>query len=139
MRYSNKIIRYHLDVAKIQASMSHAIRLKVGSVILRDDRIVSTGRNGCVSGGSNVCEYKEGGQLITKQEVIHAEANAILWAARSGVPLDGCSIVTTHQPCMECAKMIIQSGINEVYYQEKYRDDTGLLFLESNNIKVMKV
>lgn len=78
------------------------------------------------------------GELITKPEVIHAEANVILFAAKRGIPTDGCDLYTTHSPCYECSKMIAQSGIRSVYYEEDYRDDTGIRFLRNNGINVSK-
>lgn len=127
-----------MKMAQIQASLSYAFRLKVGAVIMIDGRPISSGRNGCVAGGSNFCEFTDtyNGELKTKPEVIHAEANAILWAARKGTALEGSELYITHSPCFECCKMIAQSGIKEVYYRTQFRDISGLEFLRKNNIKV---
>lgn len=128
----------YMQTAKTFARLSKAKRLKVGSVLVDDGRVISCGYNGCVSGGSNECEFEVGGELITKPEVIHAEANVILFAAKRGIPTDGCDLYTTHSPCYECSKMIAQSGIRSVYYEEDYRDDTGIRFLRNNGINVSK-
>lgn len=135
----------HMAVAEIQALQSHAKRLKVGAVLVRDDREIGTGRNGCVSGGSNDCEFayfnEDAGKAewITKPEVIHAEANVILFAAKHGTPTNGCEIYTTHSPCYDCCKMIVQCGIKKVTYKEEYRDTQGLDFLRQNGVEAAKL
>lgn len=135
----NKNIKSHLEVAKIYAKLSQATRLKVGAVIVRDDRPISVGRNGTPSGYDNTCEYLVGNELATKPEVIHAEANAIAFAAKNGVSTDGCDMILTHSPCFECSKLIIQCGIKNVYYEERYRITDSIDFLTNNNINVIKI
>jgi len=135
----------HMAVAEIQALQSHATRLQVGAVLVKDDREIGTGRNGCVSDGSNECEFEYFNveenrlELITKPEVIHAEANVILFAAKHGNPTNGCELYTTHSPCYECCKMIVQCGIIKVTYKEEYRDRSGLDFLEENGVEVIEL
>ena len=129
-------IRFALKVAHAAADESKAQRLQVGAVIVADGRIIRDGWNGMPAGMDNDCETKEN---ITKPEVTHAEMNAIGYAARSTGGCDGASLVVTHSPCYECAKLIIASGIKEVYYEELYRDERPLEFLESANIKVERI
>lgn len=156
-RFSQRI-NAHLKAAKAYAELSYAVRAKVGCVIIRDDRIVSIGYNGTPSGRNNLCEYEElefdakdffevsgsgyeSGKmkLVTKPEVIHAEMNAIAFAARQGTSTDGCSMVITLSPCYECAKTIVQCGIKEVFYEEEYRDTRAVEFLRECGIKVEKI
>ena len=120
----------HLQVAKAYASLSKAKRLQVGAVIIKDDRPISVGYNGCVSGGSNICEIEIDGELVTKPEVIHGESNAINFAAKNGIPTNECTLVITHSPCFGCAKSILQAGIKEVYYETEFRDLEGVKFLK---------
>lgn len=133
----------HLQVAKEYAKLSKAKRLQVGAVIVKDDRPISVGYNGCIAGGSNICEeYIQDGSvavLITKKEVIHAEMNAIAFAAKEGISTNKCNIYITHSPCFDCSRLIIQSGIKEVYYETKYRDDSGIKYLLDNNIIVKQI
>lgn len=139
MEYLMKSLKSHLEVAQVFSRRSKAKRLKVGAVLVRDDRIISTGWNGMPAGGSNECEYMVDKVVHTKPEVIHAEANVISFAARHGVPTEGCSLVITHSPCFECSKLIIQSGIKEVWYEEEYRIKEAVKFLTDNNVKVEKI
>lgn len=132
-------LRSHLKVAEARAELSYARRLKVGSVIVRDGRTISEGRNGMPPGGSNVCEDIINGKLVTKPGLIHAEANAILWAASEGTSTEGCIIVTTDSPCFECAKMILGAKIKAVYYRDEYRITDSLNFLRENNVLVEKI
>jgi dCMP deaminase len=125
-----------IDCAWLWSKRSHCKRLQVGAVIAKNGRILSTGYNGAVTGADNNCECKEG---KTIPGIIHAEANAILWAAKEGISTNDCSIFITHSPCIECAKLIIQSGITSVYYSEYYRDNAGIDFLEANNIIPVKL
>lgn len=132
-------LQAHLNAAQGYTKLSHATRLKVAAVLVKDDRIISVGYNGMPSGGSNQCEVFEGTKLITKPEVVHAEANVISFAAKNGVSTDGCTLISTHSPCFECAKLIIQSGIKEVYYETEYRITDSLRFLREYNIKVERI
>jgi dCMP deaminase len=129
-----------MDSAKLSANMSHCNRAKVGSVLVKDNRIVSNGWNGTVSGMDNCCEESdESGNLVTSKFVVHAEANCILFAAKSGISTNGCSLYVTLSPCSECAKLIAQAGIKKVYYNEAYRDQSGVDYLKSFGVVVEKI
>lgn len=125
----------HLKVAKVYSHLSYAKRLKVGAIILKNDRVVSVGYNGMPSGMDNVCEIDG----VTRPEVVHAEMNAIAFAAKNGVATDGCTMVITHSPCFECSKLLMQAGIKDVYYEKEYRLTESLDFLKSNNITVLRI
>jgi dCMP deaminase len=143
-----------MDTAARFADLSSAKRLQVGAVVVKDNRIISIGYNGMPSGWTNECEKRvytlsgvteyldEDGssyRLVTKDEVIHAEANAILKLARDGESGNGASLFCTHAPCIHCAKLIHGAGIDQVYYRESYRDKLGIDFLENCKIKVSQV
>jgi len=115
----------------VVAENSYCKRRQVGAIIARKDRIIATGYNGTISGLDNKCEDSQGN---TKSEVVHAEANAILFAARYGVSLEDTTLYVSTAPCVECAKMIRQSGISEVYYIEEYRNTTGLDLLTVSGV-----
>lgn len=140
-----KHITAHMEAAHVYARCSTAVRLKVGALIVKEDRIISIGYNGMPSGWDNTCEnvveqHEDGGQVLeTRKEVLHAESNAIAKLARSSESGDGSSIFITHSPCIDCAKLIYQSGIREVYYDKAYRDTSGVDFLEECGIKVEQV
>jgi dCMP deaminase len=133
-----------MQTAKIFAELSHARRLHVGAIVVKDDRIISIGYNGMPSGWDNNCEnivgYERGEPVLkTKPEVLHAETNAISKLARSGESGEGATMFITHSPCLECAKLIYQSGISQVYYEQQYRDDQGVKFLKHCKIKVQQI
>lgn len=142
-----KFKQAYMDVAERFAQLSSAKRLQVGAIVVKDDRIISIGYNGMPSGWDNTCEdtlvvEAEVGEdiiLKTKPEVLHAEANAITKLARSPESGEGAAIFITHSPCIECAKLIYQSGINQVYYAYNYRSTDGIDFLSKCNIEVEKV
>lgn len=144
-----KFVTAYMDVAHRFAQLSTAKRLQVGAIVIKDDRIISIGYNGMPSGWDNNCEdvtYEEAdvgedvvAVLKTKPEVLHAESNAIAKLARSPESGEGATLFVTHQPCMECAKLIYQSGIKAVYYAHPYRLNDGLDFLQKSNISVTKV
>ena len=143
-----------MDTAERFAQLSSAKRLQVGAVVVKDNRIISIGYNGMPAGWTNECEKRvytltqpaefldEDGSsynVVTKDEVIHAEANAILKLARDGESGYGSSLFCTHAPCIHCAKLVHGAGINKVYYRHSYRDTIGLDFLEKCNIEVEKI
>ena len=152
-----------MDVAERFSKLSSAKRLQVGAIIVKDDRIISIGYNGMPSGWDNNCEatifvtkaeaqgydmvaqgYTETEKgnwtrLKTRPEVLHAESNALAKLARSSESGEGATMFITHQPCLDCAKLIYQSGISRVYFKEPYRLNTGLDFLEKSNVEVYKV
>jgi dCMP deaminase len=130
-----KFIEAYMDVAERFAQLSSAVRLQVGAIVVKDDRIISIGYNGMPSGWDNVCEH-EG---KTKPEVLHAESNAIAKLAKSPESGEGASIFITHSPCIDCAKLIYQSGIATVYYKNDYRSTQGIEFLNRSDIEVVKV
>jgi len=139
----NKWDRAHLEVAETYAQLSTAKRRKVGCVIVKDNRIISIGYNGMPSGWDNECEY-EGDytsrapvpNLITKKEVLHAEANALTKVARSTESSEGAVLYCTCAPCIDCSKLIYQAGIARVVYKDNYHTDEGLTFLEKCGIIV---
>jgi dCMP deaminase len=142
-----------MEVAKTFANLSSAKKLQVGAIVVKDDRIISIGYNGTPTGWDNVCEECcDGGGPVgagcyhdhctgpkTKPEVIHAESNAISKLARSSESGEGATMFITHAPCMDCAKLIYQSGISEVYYSTDYRSSDGLDFLQKSGIPILKV
>jgi|TARA_B110000208_G_scaffold6873_2_gene8772 dCMP deaminase len=140
----NKFIKTYMDVAESFAKLSSAVRLQVGAIVVKDDRIISIGYNGMPSGWDNCCEEvlredEVGFQVTkTKPEVLHAEANAITKLARSSESGLGATIFVTHSPCIECAKLIYQSGISTVYYKTSYRSDDGINFLKKSKVEVIK-
>ena len=172
-----KFIDLYMDWAKRSAQLSHARRLHVGAVIVKDDTVISYGYNGMPSGWDNDCEDKvymsrdAGGwlspdeiyeqwpfeetvvvandnesfettaryKLKTKPEVLHAESNAIAKLAKSTNSGLGADLFVTHMPCLDCAKLIYQSGIRSVYYSENYRDDAGVRFLEKSGVEVKQI
>jgi dCMP deaminase len=139
-----KFKQAYMKTAQTFAELSHAQRLKVGCIIVKDDRIISIGYNGMPAGWSNVCEdeflHEDGSTTTkTKKEVLHAETNAIAKLAQSNESGHGASLFVTHSPCLECAKLIYQSGITEVYYQDEYRETTGIEFLEKSKVIVKKL
>ena len=122
----------YLRMARIWSENSYCTRRKVGALIVKDKMIISDGYNGTPSGFENVCELEDG---TTKGYVLHAEANAITKIAKSGNNSDGATLYVTTSPCLECAKLIIQSGIKRVVYSEKYRIDDGIKLLERAGIE----
>ena len=130
-----KFKRAYMKTAQTFAELSSAQRLKVGAIVVKDDRIVSIGYNGMPAGWSNVCEdVAEDGTLKTKPEVLHAESNAIAKLAKSNESGEGASLFVTHSPCLDCAKLIYQAGIKHVIYSNQYREDAGLKFLNQSGV-----
>ena len=166
-----------MDWAKRTSQLSHAVRLQVGAVIVKDDSVISYGYNGMPAGWDNNCEDKDymsgdaGGwlnpdeiyerwpfeetvvvtndnesfettrryRLKTKPEVLHAESNALAKLAKSSNSGLNADLFVTHAPCLDCAKLIYQSGIHRVYFNQNYRDDAGLDFLAKSGIEVNKI
>ena len=136
---SQQRINAHLNAAKAYAQLSYAKRLKVGAVLVKDDRIISVGYNGMPSGVDNDCEDEIDGQLVTKPGLVHAEMNVIAFAAKNGMSTNQCIMIITHSPCFECSKLIIQSGIKKVLYETEYRLTEGLDFLRECGVEVESV
>ena len=140
-----KYLGAYMKTARIFAELSTSKRKQVGAVVVKDNRIISIGYNGMPSGWANECEvvsYTDfTGTVVTKTkaEVLHAESNAIAKLAKSTESGDGASMFITCSPCIECAKMIFQSGIKEVFYNEDYRDDRGIIFLNKCGITVKQI
>ena len=130
-----KFDRSYLQMAEIWAQNSYCIRRKVGALLVKDRMIISDGYNGTPSGFENICE--EDG--VTKPYVLHAEANAITKVAKSGNSSDGATLYVTASPCLECAKLIIQSGIKRVVYRDAYRLTDGVDLLRRAGIEVEQV
>ena len=132
-----KFLDYFMNIAEATAELSSARRLKVGSVIVRDNQILATGYNGTPSGWDNSCEVTlADGTTVTKEIVIHAESNAVSKIARSTESSLGATMFCTHAPCLQCAKLIYQSGIKGLYYRNTYRDTTGIEFLEKSGVVI---
>jgi dCMP deaminase len=140
-----KFINAYMDVAERFAQLSSAKRLQVGAIVVKDDRIISIGYNGMPTGWDNCCEdvirEDEVGFQVTKSkiEVLHAESNAVAKLAKSSESGLGATIFVTHSPCIDCAKLIYQSGISNVYYKTSYRDDDGIKFLKKSNVEITKI
>lgn len=139
----DKFVNFFMSVAEQTAQLSYARRLKVGAVIVKDKNIISFGYNGTPAGMDNNCEEEllneDGPYLLTKLEVIHAEANAICKLARQGNSGQDSTIFLTHAPCIECAKLIIQSGIKSIYFKYPYRTNDGINLLHKAGININKV
>ena len=126
-----------MKVAQLTAELSYAKRKKVGAVLVKDNRIVSIGYNGQPKGWDNACEdILPDGSLVTKSTVIHAEANALFWCAKTEIITEGATMYLTLSPCSTCALGLIQSGVKRVIYLEAYRDISGISVLEKAGIKV---
>lgn len=123
----------YLEMAQIWAKNSYCKRRQVGALIVKDRMIISDGYNGTPEGFENVCEDENG---KTKPYVLHAEANAITKVAKSNNSSDGATLYITTSPCMECSKLIIQSGIRRVVYCENYHTNEGVVLLERAGIEV---
>lgn len=140
MKYSRKKINAHIKTAYTYAGLSYAERLKVGALLLKEDRIISIGYNGTTSGSDNGCEYiDKNNKMVTKKSVVHAEMNVIAFAAKNGVSTEGCTMVVTDSPCYECSKLIIQSGVKSIIYDRPYRDVTAIDYLTNNNVAIIQV
>jgi len=141
----DKFKKLYMDWASRTAELSHAVRLQVGAVIVKDDSVISYGYNGMPAGWDNNCEFEfrhpqtKITELVTNKEVLHAESNAIAKLAKSTNSGLGATMFVTHAPCMECAKLIYQSGIGHVLYRNSYRDTSGITFLEKSGVKVEQI
>ena len=137
----DKLINAYIKTAETFAELSHARRLHVGAIVVKDDRIISIGYNGMPAGWDNNCEdelHQPIGRvnLVTKPEVLHAEMNSLMKLAKSHSSGDQASMFVTHSPCLDCAKGIYQAGISRVWYGENYRDYSGVNFLEKSGVIV---
>ncbi|MFL9844620.1 deoxycytidylate deaminase [Flavobacterium rhizosphaerae] len=132
----NKYDKAYLRIAREWGQLSYCKRKQVGAIIVKDRMIISDGYNGTPSGFENCCEDNEG---LTKWYVLHAEANAILKVARSTQSCEGATLYITMSPCKDCSKLIHQSGIKRVVYQNAYKDDSGVAFLKKAGVEVVCV
>ena len=144
----DKLVTAYIKTAEIFAELSQARRLHVGAIVVKDDRIISIGYNGMPSGWDNDCEDEIGHvldvndnvvdiRLKSKPEVLHAETNAIAKLAKSTESGEGASMFITHAPCLDCAKLIFQSGITRVWYKTEYRDESGVQFLSKSGVEAI--
>jgi dCMP deaminase len=129
-------LRY-LRMARIWSENSYCVRRKVGALIVKDKMIISDGYNGTPGGFENVCEDEVTGK--TKPYVLHAEANAITKVAKSSNSSEGATLYVTSSPCIECSKLIIQSGIRRVVYCDDYHSDDGIRLLERVGIEIVRI
>ena len=136
---SDKQTRYdkaYQRLALSWAQLSHCSRKKVGAIIVKDSIIISDGYNGTPAGFDNCCENEEGN---THWYVLHAEANAILKVARSSNNCKDATLYLTHSPCKDCSKLVLQSGITRLVYQEAYKDTSGIDFLKNAGLEVVQL
>ena len=126
----------YLEMAQIWAGNSYCKRRQVGALIVKDKMIISDGYNGTPSGFENICEDENN---VTKPYVLHAEANAITKVAKSNNSSEGATLYVTTSPCMECAKLIIQSGITRVVYSQKYHTSDGIDLLKRAGIELVYI
>ena len=136
MDKQTELDKRYLRMAHIWSENSYCERRKVGALVVRDKMIISDGYNGTPTGFENVCEDENG---VTKPYVLHAEANAITKIARSGNNSDGSTLYVTDSPCIECAKLIIQSGIRRVVFDRAYRLTDGIDLLKKANVEVVQL
>ena len=139
-----KLAQAYMKTAETFAELSHARRLHVGAIVVKDDRIISIGYNGMPAGWPNDCEdvvqhSDDTTTLKTKPEVLPAETNAVAKLARSTESGLDADIFITHSPCLDCAKLIYQSGILRVWYGSEYRDSAGPEFLRKSGVEVTKL
>ena len=136
----DKLDRTYMNMAKELAKLSHAQRRKVGCLIVKDTHIIAEGLNGTPRGFDNTCEHIDHvDHYYTKPEVLHAESNAITKLARSTNSSEGSTLYVTCSPCFDCAKLIIQSGIERVVYDEPYSKGEGITLLKKAGVEVEKL
>lgn len=127
-----KKLRLFIDFAIRVSQESYCNRLKVGSVIVKNDLFISYGYNGTPKGDDNCCEIDD----VTKPNVIHAELNAILKTSNSTESIKDAILIITHSPCMSCASHIVNTEIKHVVYIHDYRDDSGIRYLLTKGINI---
>lgn len=133
-----RYIDFFMKSVDISAQMSYSKRYKVGAIIVRDNRIIVNSWNGTPSGFPNECEDLIDGKLVTKSTVIHAEANALMFAAKNGISTTGTDMYISLSPCINCSLLILQSGIKRVFFKERYRVTDGIDILKQNGIEVFE-
>ena len=156
----SKWVNVYMEIATVISALSVSKRLKVGSLIVKDNRILSSGYNGTPAGWDNNCEDKHycsdpdikdlvklktdwpyedkkgHYKLVTLPEVLHSEENAVIKLARDGESGSGATLFCTHACCLQCAKLIYGAGIKQVYYGVEYRDNSGIEFLKKAGLEV---
>ncbi|NCC98947.1 MAG: dCMP deaminase family protein [Bacteroidia bacterium] len=137
MTKQNILDKRYMRMAYVWAENSYCTRRQVGALLVKDKMIISDGYNGTPCGFENICEDENTGK--TKSYVLHAEANAITKVARSHNSSEGATMYVTTSPCIECAKLMIQSGIKRVVYAEDYHITDGIELLKRANIEVCKI
>ncbi|OQA76119.1 MAG: Riboflavin biosynthesis protein RibD [Candidatus Dependentiae bacterium ADurb.Bin246] len=136
-----------LNIAKELSFASKCVSKQVGAVIVKDGRILSTGYNGTPAGYQNCSDFWDGKYTKdhhdwSKTYEIHAEMNAIIWAARKGISIEGATIYVTLEPCSECSKNLIASGIKRIVYEKAYEHTNSEIiskFLEDNGVKIEQI
>lgn len=133
-------------ITKLFSYRSPCVKTRQSALIIKDSRIISFGYNGANQGSLNCIDFKEEGERMCGKdssgscfEGIHAEQNAIAFAAKNGIALEGCELYCTQSPCISCAKLIVASGIKKVYFLEKYRIMDGLNYLKQKNIELSEI
>jgi len=126
----------YLRMAREWSKLSYCKRKQVGALIVKDKMIISDGYNGTPTGFENICEDEEG---YTKWYVLHAEANAISKVAASTQSCKGGTLYITMSPCQQCSKLIHQTGISRVVYNDAYKDDSGIKFLEKAGVEITHI
>lgn len=133
----SKWVHYYMRMAELTATLSTARRLQVGSVLVKNTRVLATGYNGTPSGWDNTCEdVLPDGTLKTKPIVLHSEMNCLMHVARSTESSLGSTMFCTHAPCLDCAKAVYQAGVQRFYWRDSYRDSSGLEFLGDSGVHV---
>ena len=134
-----KLDTVFINIAKEISTLSHCVRAKVGAVLVKNGNIISMGYNGMPTGLDNCCEeVLPDNKLLTKSEVLHAESNAILKAAKMGLSTEGSTMYCTLSPCKDCAKLVIQAGVKKVVYLDLFSRDNGSVEFLNNFILVEK-
>lgn len=132
--------KVYMQTAYLHAGLSKAIRQQVGAVLVTQHGVTLTGYNGTPAGRSNTCEtYSADTGFVTKPEVIHAELNCVLKAAREGVSCVGSTVYTTLSPCLHCSGLLVQAGIRRLVFSQAYRDLSGIDLLRDSGVEVQQL
>jgi dCMP deaminase len=138
---NSRVLEAIVKSAAVYGKLSYAKTKQVVAVIIKGNRILAIGYNGTPEGYDNICEDEVNGELITRPYVLHAEENAIAFAAKNGIATDGCSVYVTFGPCVPCSRIMIQAGIKKVYYryEANIKHSAAIPFLLDNGVEVVKV
>jgi dCMP deaminase len=129
------LIKYYMDVAERTAELSHATKLKVGSIAVKNGQIISEGCNGTFPGHPNICEIDN----VTLAVTFHSEQNLIAKLCKSTISSEGCVVFVTHSPCINCSKILANAGVKTVYYKHPYKWSDGIEFLQLCGVQVIQV